>query len=99
MKATSSSATGSSQKTGQLQNSVEAYGVKGMKNPPYACEDWHKPFRSLDALWAWARKNDAEVLGVREAGAPRPRPFLRSSGGKAGWKLFAERFSAAERGL
>ncbi len=41
---------------------IEAYGVKGFKNT-----QWRKTFRSAEALTKWAEKNDAQVLGTREA--------------------------------
>lgn len=40
---------------------IEAYGVKGMKSKP-----WQKTFKSVDALNAWAEKNDAEVYATRQ---------------------------------
>lgn len=43
---------------------IEAYGNKGFKNLP-----WRKIFKSVDALYAWAEKNDASVLGTREVSA------------------------------
>jgi hypothetical protein len=41
---------------------IEAYGVKGMKS-----KQWSKTFASEAAMEAWCEKNDAQVLGYREA--------------------------------
>lgn len=40
--------------------SIEAYGVKGM-----ASKSWRKTFKSIDAMWEWCEKNDAEMYGFR----------------------------------
>lgn len=49
-------------KSGKLKNveTIEAYGVKGMKSTP-----WRKVFKDYDALSDWADANDAEVYGTR----------------------------------
>ena len=41
--------------------SIEAYGVKGMKSTP-----WRKTFKSAEALNTWVEKNGAEVHAIRE---------------------------------
>ncbi len=48
--------------TKQTATPTEGYGNKGFKNTP-----WRKTFKSLEALYAWAEKNDATVLGTRSA--------------------------------
>jgi hypothetical protein len=40
---------------------IEAYGVKGMQSKP-----WRKTFKNVDAMYAWAEKNDAEIQGFRD---------------------------------
>lgn len=45
---------------------VEAYGVKGVKSTK-----WRKVFKSIDAMNAWAEKNDAEIQGTRSVGEPK----------------------------
>lgn len=40
---------------------VEGYGNKGFKRIA-----WRKTFKSIDAMRAWAEKNDAEIIGTRE---------------------------------
>ena len=41
------------------QQSVEAYGVRGLKSTP-----WRKTFKDCNALNAWIERNNAEVLGI-----------------------------------
>jgi len=41
---------------------IEAYGMKGWKNTP-----WRRTFASPEKLAAWCEKNDATVLGTRDA--------------------------------
>jgi len=41
---------------------IEAYGMKGWKNTP-----WRRRFASPEKLAAWCEKNDATVLGTRDA--------------------------------
>jgi hypothetical protein len=41
---------------------IEAYGVKGLKNRP-----WRRAFANAEKLLAWCDRNDAIVLGTREA--------------------------------
>jgi hypothetical protein len=42
-------------------HTMEAHGVKGMKNTP-----WRKTFKSSDHAVDWAEKNDAEIHGTRD---------------------------------
>jgi hypothetical protein len=42
-------------------HTIEAHGVKGMKNTP-----WRKTFKHADHLNDWAEKNDADVHGTRD---------------------------------
>ena len=42
-------------------HTMEAHGVKGMKNTP-----WRKSFKSHDNAHDWAEKNDAEIHGTRD---------------------------------
>lgn len=42
-------------------HTMEAHGVKGMKNTP-----WRKTFKSADHAVEWAEKNDAEIHGTRD---------------------------------
>ena len=41
-------------------NRIEAYGVRGIKS-----KAWRRAFVSIEAMRAWAEKNDAEVYGTR----------------------------------
>ncbi len=45
-----------------VKQTVEAYGVKGMKGTP-----WRKSFKSAEALERWATHNDADVYGMRDS--------------------------------
>ncbi len=42
-----------------MKHTIEAYGVKGLRNTP-----WRKTFKDYDALNDWVERNDAEVLGI-----------------------------------
>lgn len=42
-------------------HTMEAHGVKGMKNTP-----WRKTFKSHDHAREWAEKNDADIHGTRD---------------------------------
>jgi hypothetical protein len=42
-------------------STIEAYGVKGLKNTP-----WRREFKNVDAMLAWAEKNDADIQGTRD---------------------------------
>lgn len=41
---------------------IEAYGTKGFKNTP-----WRKTFKNREAMLKWVEKNDATVIGTRNA--------------------------------
>ena len=43
------------------KDTIEAYGIKGMKREP-----WRRTFKDADAMLAWAEKYDAEIQGQRE---------------------------------
>lgn len=55
-----------------IKNTIEAYGVKGMKNTA-----WRKEFKSIDALNKWVEKNDAEVYGTRDLEAASDGSVIR----------------------
>ena len=46
---------------GKPKNTIEAYGVKGLKSAP-----WRREFKDVDAMLAWAEKNDADIRGTRD---------------------------------
>lgn len=45
---------------------IEAYGTKGFANA-----SWRKTFKSTEAAYDWAEKNDATVLGTRDVEVAR----------------------------
>lgn len=49
------------------KNTIEAYGVKGMKSTA-----WRKQFKDATALTKWVEENGAEVYGHRELDVPPP---------------------------